>query len=295
MKSQFNYFLLALVLLITASCNKNEEHDNPTLSFKQTDGYTYQDITVKMGETIKIGLEASTQSDVNLSAFSYTINVDGLELKVDSGINVNNFTWERTIEKGAGELESWIFEIADKDGRSSSLTLVITKDASSTYAPISKINNVVLGAQDNVNGSFFSFGDSSVFTLGNAFNNQDKIHLVYYFDEVGSDMNTLASPGASFDEDVFAGQYSIAGWGTKLTTRYAAKSIDEAEFTIATNDSLILANTFEFASGKRKAKELEVGDTYAFVTEDNYKGLFIVKALDSQSAGTIAIDIMLAH
>ncbi len=288
------YLLIAVIAISAFACTEDDEKfDNPSLSFKQGAGFVYQDTTLKIGESIKIGIEAATQSDVNLSSFKYDITAD-MSVSIDSGINTESFEWVRDITKGISDTETWEFTVSDKDGRSSSLSITLTKDDASSYGTITRTENIILGAQDNTNGSFFSFEDNLVYNLADAAANSEKIDMVYFFDEVGSDANAIASPGANFDEDVFAGQYSINDWTTKNTTRYEKLSIDAAEFLAAENDSLILANTFEYSSGKRKAKELSAGDIYSFVSETEM-GMFMVSEVKEASAGTIKIDIIISE
>ena len=111
-----------------------------------------------------------------------------------------------------------------------------------------------------------------------------------------SDENTIASPGANIDSSIFPGPGGPGNWTVKNTARFLApEGITGEDFSGASNDSLILFNAFEFDAGKRKAKKLQVGDIYSFVTDTEIRGMLIVNKVDGEATGYIECDIMIQN
>ena len=190
--------------------------------------------------------------------------------------------------------EKWSFYVRDRDGRkSNTLSILLQKDSNSVYGNISHLPEINFGAQNNNDyGSFFSLSNGQIYHQDDAFNLQSAINLVYYYDLIEEDENTIASPGANIDASFFPGQTGITNWTIRNTTRFELReNLIDSDFDQCQNDSLILHNTFEFASGKRKSKNLEDGNIYAFVTESGIKGLFIVHEVEGEEEGRIKISI----
>lgn len=294
LKHSYVGLLLACVFI---SCQKDETsiQPNPVISFTQDIGFVWQDSTFSVGQTFKIGITAESQSDVPLTHFNYTIVSDGITITIDSGIHTPTFNFEKIISKSFAEIENWSFTIHDKDGRPASLQLSIFAADSSEFGSILHLPSVMLGAQNNPStGSFYSWGSELVYSLDEAFQNQEQINLLYFFDLIDGENSTIASPGANIDASVFPGANGLLNWSVRNTTRFVVSDIDEQEFNKCDNDSLILATNFEFNSGKRKAKNLKVGDIYAF-NNNSKKGLFLVKSVSGNESGSIEIEIKMQH
>jgi hypothetical protein len=284
--------------LIPISCSEqdNKEYPVPSIEFKTTEGYVYADTSLNLDETVLMGIEASTNSNVNLTHLHIDIEYDDESTSLDSGFSSGTLNYDRSITKGTSEQETWSFYVRDKDGRQSeTISFSLMKRAGSEYGTIKRYNNVVLGAQDHqAKGGFFATSDGTINKLNEAFLHQALIDLVYYFDIVESDKNTLASAGANIDNSIFPGSNGLANWTTKNTARFLlTEEVSVEDFSGASNDSLILFNTFEFDAGKRKAKTLKAGDIYSFVTDNEIKGMFRVIKVDGEATGYIECDIML--
>jgi len=290
--------VLAICLVfISIACSEqeNKEYPVPSIAFKTTEGYIYSDTTLAIDQTILVGLEASTSSNVNLTHLHIDIEYDDETTSLDSGFSSGILDYDRTISKSSSELETWSFYVRDMDGRQSdTLSLTLAKSAESEYGAIKRYNNVSLGAQNHsAKGGFFTSSDGTIYNLGDAFLNQAKIDLIYYYDIVESDKNTLASPGANIYNSIFPGSSGLENWSTKNTARFIlADEAATGEFSASANDSLILFNSFEFDAGKRKAKKLNAGDIYSFVTDTGIKGMFKINTVDGQEAGYIDCDII---
>ncbi|MBU0765064.1 MAG: hypothetical protein KJ607_09540 [Bacteroidetes bacterium] len=303
--SEYGSFLSTIVLLFIcagcfvfiAACNKDGDdavNPGPGINFRDDAGFICRDTTLKIGDSVRIGIiaDAGTQ---HITLLRYRITADATTSSVDSGMNTSHLDFEKVIVKGIADSERWEFMVRDKEKKSATVSLVLLKDTSSVFGDMSRIPSVVLGAQNNTTtGSFFSFSTGLTYMLLNAFNNQGLINLAYFYDDFQGDENTIASPGANIDASVFPGSAGLSEWNVKNTTRFTeATDVSAVAFDTATNDSLILANTFEFASGKRKCKDLEAGDIYAFVAEDGKRGLIKVINVNGTDQGTVEIDIIL--
>lgn len=283
-----------ILIVFTFSACWNDEttiQPNPTISFIQDSGYMWQDTTLSVGKTFRIGIHAESQSNVPLTNFNYTISGEMGMASIDSGIYTRVFDYERIISKRFAETEDWTFTVRDNDGRPASLHLTISKADSSEFGNILHIPSVVFGAQNHTSvGIFYSWENGLVYFLDEAFIDQQKINLLYFFDLLEGENSTIASPGANIDASVFPGASGLLNWTIRNTTRFEWKDVSEQEFIACQNDSLIIASNFEFNSGKRKAKNLQPGDIYAF-NNNSKKGLFLVKAVNGPETGSIELEI----
>ena len=293
MKIRNILFVTLLTLGWAMSCSEDETsvQPNPSISFIQDSGYVWQDTTLLVGESIKIGIKAKTGSSEPLTHFNYLV-IDELDtISIDSGIYVEDFEFSKIITKSFAETENWIFTVHDKDGRPASIPFTLFKADSSAWGDIVSMDSVVLGAQNNPTlNSFVSWQTQSVYSLEEAHQNQAIINLLYYYDLIEEDENTIASPGANIDPSFYSADIGPHTWDPRNTSRFILTSLSEQEFWSCDNDSLILANGFEFNSGKRKAKNLNTGDIYAF-NDNSKKGLFLVHEVDGTDQGFIRFSL----
>ena len=286
--------IIAGCFIITGCKKENKIYPVPAIQFITKQGYVFNDTTLLLNNTIKIGIIAETNSDEELTQFNTTIDKDSIITSIDTGIYANKFEYEKKIIKGIAENEIWSFYIRDRDGRKSNVISITFKlDFASIFSDIKYIPSIIFGAQNNAStGSFYSLSTEQIYTQSEAYNNQSLINLLYFYDLIETDENTISSPGANIDDSVFPGSTGLSNWTEINTTRFVYQdNISPEEFDICNNDSLILSNTFEFASGKRKAKNLAQGYIYSFVTEDEKKGLFKVIDVQNEETGTIEISI----
>jgi len=295
-KSIFSLSILASVLLSIgiASCKKDEVYGDPDISFVREEGFIYSDTSIALNEDIKIGIFMKSNSNKPITHFNRTIDRDGDVSTLENPIFDDELTITTTEPKSLAETEIWSFYCRDRDGRQSeTISLTISLEGGAVFGDITVVDELEFGAQDNEeDGSFYSLAENTLYNLTDAYANQGKVDLLYYFDNVDADENTISSPGASIATSIFAGQMGLVNWTIRRTTRFMQlESISREEFEACANDSLILANTFDFETGKRKAKNLAAGHIYAFVTEGGRQGLFMVKDVEGQEAGNIRISI----
>jgi len=285
-----------LIIIFTLSfsiffgCEKEKtNHPPPTINFDMDSGFVYTDTVLNLGESFKVGINASNPN-VNLTNFLIKVETDTLEVFLDSGMNTPTLNYEKTLVKGIKDSEKWIFIIRDRDGKSSEISFNILLDSTSTYGNINYFPIIELGAQSNSIGSFYSLAEDSVYNLEEAFANQNKIDLCYYYDFIDTDENTIASPGANIDDSVYPGESGLINWTTRRTSRYKLTNISEEDFLNAANDSLLLA-AYGQSEGNRKAKNLKGGNIFSFKNQDGNVGLFKVNSVLGTDAGTVNISV----
>lgn len=165
---------------------------------------------------------------------------------------------------------------------------------------------IKMGAQGNTTaGSFFAF-PKNVYIQDVAATKQDTIDLLCFYEHVEpSKINniTLSSPGANIT-GIFTGTTSPDVWTTKrlttFTPTYPTTSTDATvpNITIEQFDQLklndeVISSFYNAAvtSGNKKAKDLKVGDIYAFKTHDNVYGLFKVITVEQGAEGYVEFEL----
>jgi hypothetical protein len=294
--------MLAIAAVLVAISGCREEPANypvPGLLLLSGSGSLSHDTTLMLSDTAVISLVAETGSDQPLTLLHTTVSRDTSVVRFDSALFTKKLEYRKTVIKGIAGTEKWSFYVRDRFGRQSpEVSVTLRLDSSSVYGRITTLPSVRLGAQKaGTPGSFCALPSGTVYTLAEAFSNQDRITLACYFDTVESDAHTIASPGANIDPSIYTGDAALANWTIRNTTRFEYRAnIGAAEFEAARNDSLILASTFEFETGKRKAKNLAAGQVYAFVTDRQLRGLFMAREIKGeevrgQEFGSVEISV----
>jgi hypothetical protein len=282
--------------LLLFGCKKEESKDeiHPTIKFITDSGFIFKDTQLKTGANFKIGIICKSGT-YNITHFNYTLITEKGKNPVDSGMNNTGFRWEGSFSKGTSKNEIWSFYITDREGNvSDTIRVIISLDSNSVYGKIVTIPELILGAQSStIYPEFYSLISLQTYNDAQAYQNQSIIDLVYFYDFKSGDNNTIASPGANIDSTLYTAPWPMSGWTIKNTTRFEITTISPAEFNDCKNDSLILAGTFPYASGKRKAKNLAKDHVYSFVSQTGIKGLFLVNDVIGTEAGSINISLKL--
>jgi hypothetical protein len=287
-------FILLLIcgcFLVLFSCRKDPETGaGPVVHFKIDTGYVYQDDTVLIGKYFKVGIVAE-RGDANITNFIIKVTNDSVHTYLDSGMNTESLNIDKSIIKGLGSHDVWTFTVRDKLGNSTSVSFNLYADSSSAFGPVINIPSLILGAQNNTSvGSFLDVKNVTVYNLNDAFTVQDSIEMLYFYDAIGTDANTIASPNANIDASVFPGTYGLANWTIKNETRYLLTSFTSSDFDSFSNDSLLIVS-YDEPNAKRKAKNLAPGLIYVFKTAKGKLGMFEVLNVDGTDAGTVEIKI----
>ena len=293
--------MLALCLLISG-CGEKKDSVPPSISFKTDNAFTYSDRIVAIGGQVKIGIIA-TAGDAAITNFIVTMTTEnGSEKSVDSGLYSNFMNYEKTIFYGAEKFEKWSFTVRDKNGKSASVSITLSRDSTSTFGQINYFSSIILGAQqNNLYGHFLSLPEGKLYFSDSASSVQQKIYMLTYYGDILSPPTefTLSSPNET-DAPLF---YSLlSSWNIpKNEIRYKADSlsISTTEFDGAKNDSLIISNYTGVTSGKRKFKSTRAGYVIPFqVTAGNLsgkKGLIKVKSVSNGTAGSVELEMKIQH
>ena len=285
-----NALLLVIVIfLFFIYCEKKEYADiKPVISLNTETDYVSTDTSLGVGQQYKVGILANSESGENLT--NLIIKSNGIRI-FDNGYNAPTLSEEILLTKTTEETERLTFIIRNKARLADSLTITIKKTIKD-YSVITRYSSILLGCHQNTSiGNYYSFSNNQIYTQSEAYNNQELIDLIYFYDATG-DENTLGSPGANLT-GILTGIDSPDNWTIQKTTRYSRSPIiiNENEFLNVQNDSLILANLF--TDGGRKAKNLAAGQYYGFVNEENKYGIIKIESIAGREEGTVGFSIII--
>ena len=114
--------------------------------------------------------------------------------------------------------------------------------------------------------------------------------MLYYYDAIQGNTFTIASPNATIDASVFPGTYGLTNWTVKNVTWYQVATLTDNDFNNIKNDSIMLTPAY-INPAYRKAKNLKIGDIYAFKTGIGKLGMFEVVNVSGTDAGSIEIKV----
>lgn len=283
------YRILILVFLtfIIGCTEKDMGVKGPFIRLNSGSNIISSDTIVSPGQLMRFDISAF-KGDNNITNFLIIVNSDSSRVFYDTGMNVAAFNWTGSFAKSFYDNEIWEFIVRDRFGRSHTVSILIRNDSLQGPGPIYTYSGVKLGAQSGTTaGGFLSLSDQLVYFIHDAFDNQEKIDMIYY---VGDDDQTIASPGANIEDGIFQEEYAPKNWSYRNTTRYIKTSISSEEFNHIQNDSILLVAYVE-GEGKRKAKNLAEGDVYSFKTQNTKYGMFLVTEILGSETGTVKIDI----
>ena len=276
-------------ILFLSACKKEQLSDiQPTIELKVASGFISEDTELGAGVQYKVGVIASAENGENLTNIIIKSNGNTI---FDNGYNAPSLAEEITLTKSNEASEKLTFIIRNKARMADSISITIKK-AEVGFGSIIKYSSVILGCNENSNiGNYYSLANNLVYTQSEAFNNQDVIDIIYFFDPAG-DENALGSPGANLT-GILTGSDAPDNWTILPTTRYSRSpiSIKADEFDNALNDSLIIANLF--TDGGRKAKTLSTGQFWGFVNNENKYGIIKIEDVTGQSTGTLQFSLIM--
>jgi hypothetical protein len=286
------FIALSLVIIFLTSCKKKDTA-SPTIHLTSALGYVYKDSVMAVGKNFKVELFAESGGDVNITNIIIRNEHDGIVTNYfDTGINNQAIKISKILTKSVYEREKWTFIAIDKNGGNAAVSFIVFKDPNSHFGNIRHFN-ATMGAQSStLIGSFLSLNSGRFFFQDSAFAHQDSIEMLYYYDAISSDANTIASPNANVDPSIYTGTSALVNWTVKNETRYYKTTLSSSDFNAAANDSLLLV-AYNEPNAKRKAKNLTAGDIYSFKTVHNKFGLFRVEQVTGQDAGFVTVTILI--
>jgi len=281
-------FVLIACFILTISCSKNEKSiEYPLIEFISDSTCLYSDTSLPMGTLMRFKIKASSKFSP-ITNFVITYNNGTEQYFLDTGIYNNEFYYTLEIIKGTTPAEEWQFSVMNKDRLSASVRIVIELDSGGVFGNI-KSHAVTLGAQNNTQyGHFYSFSNETVYTLEQAYNNQQKADIAYcYYTDYKS---TLSSPNDNDAPSVFTGQFGISNWQTRNESRYNLTTLSPADFDNAQKDSLLIAS-YDVIGAKRKGKDIQEGQVWAFRIQSGKIGLIKVDNIVSNATGKVDLKI----
>lgn len=161
------------------------------------------------------------------------------------------------------------------------------------------VNTAKLGAQANTSfGGFLSISEKTVYTQEQAFQNQDKIDILCFFEEEGGNNIALAAPGSNIT-GIFSGDSAPENWIVKNQTYF---TLPTSEVSVEQFDALVDGDpnietyfNAEQTSGNRKAKDMKVNDIWTFKTVANTFGILKVISVEQGEAGFVEFEYKLSN
>lgn len=157
-----------------------------------------------------------------------------------------------------------------------------------------------LGAQTNTTiGGFYSIATELVYTLDQAYANQDKIDLLCFYEHDATHINdiTISSAGANITGIFGGGANDPSSWTTKNLTLFTppATAITTTQFDALHQNDPAIQGYYDVTvtSGNKKAKQLLVDNIYAFKTAGNVYGLFKVTNVVQGADGSVQVELKL--
>ena len=282
-------FFAAIIISFLSSCRKNESQP-PTIYLETAPGFIFKDTVLAAGTNYNVKLVAE-MGDATITNVVIKNTHNGETISYfDTGVNNEKIVISKILTKNIFESETWTFMAIDKNGKNASVSFTVKIDTIAGYQDILIFNGIVLGAQNCPSaGSFMSVNSGHIWFQADAFNVQDSVELLYYYDPAG-DYNTIASPGANIDASIYSGPTSPIYWAIRNETRFCKTTYTTTDFNNIQNDSLLLV-AYDEISGKRKAKNLVAGDIYSFKTAHAKYGMFSVENVTGADSGTIQFSL----
>ncbi len=272
-------FIFSLITMF--SCQK-ENIPSGSVNISLQNPQITTDTSLEIGQVINFNVIATSENS-NITFLGVRLNHATV---LDSGLNYSSLNYKFSTVKSGLLNERWTFIVMNKSRERDSIVVNIAKKNTSNFNPINTYSNVILGAQNNCcfNG-FFSTSNGNVFDYATAFNNMNKIDIIYcYYQDVQS---TLSSPNEADISSIYSG---IANWLVKNESRYNITTLTPADFDAAQHDSLIIAS-YEVVNAKRKAKYVQNNQVWAFKVQNSKMGLIKINNVVSDITGKIDVSI----
>jgi hypothetical protein len=200
-----------------------------------------------------------------------------------------------TTAAQAGKSFNFFVEVTDVKGgfKSRSVTVKVLDNTPPPPPPagVNTFTVILMGAQENANGSFADLDAGRTFKISEAPASSALIDIGYYFSTAAGTGAVLASPSSSFLSGAFP---SVGNWSKRNKTKIYTVTANAADFNgIGSNDGAKI-NTFVSAGSllsEERITGLVADRVVGFETEAGKRGLILVKSVQGTTAGTITIDV----
>ncbi|MDD3877661.1 MAG: hypothetical protein PHT69_13655 [Bacteroidales bacterium] len=288
--SFFKLFLIFSLtpLIFVSGCRKTEPLPiKPELILVADTDCINSDTTLPMGTLMRFRIKANCESSP-ITNFVITYDNGTKNVFLDTGVYNNELFYTLEVIKGTSAIEDWQFSVMTKERETAKVSIQIALDSGGVFGNINT-HTVILGAQNNtLTGHFYSFTNEAVYTLEQAYNNQIATDICYYFHTEYE--STLSSPNDNDAPSIFTGTYGLSNWQIRNESRYNLTTIQSSEFDNIANDSLLIAS-YDIINAKRKGKNIETGQVWAFRIQSGKIGLIRVDTIVPETTGTVGLTI----
>ena len=80
-------------------------------------------------------------------------------------------------------------------------------------------------------------------------------------------------------------------WTVKNTTFFFQTTLTAAQFEAVQNGDALIETSFDSENARRKAKDVQVGQVWAFKTQDGTYGLLLATAVTQGADGTVTFRV----
>lgn len=147
--------------------------------------------------------------------------------------------------------------------------------------------SVKLGAQANTTiPGFYSVSLDKTYTMSQAADNSESIDIFCFYEAETGNNIALASPGSGIT-GIFTGEDMPDNWSIKNTTFFFMTALTQAQFEAVQNGDALIETSFDSANGRKKAKDVQVGQVWSFKTQSGTYGLLLATAVTQGANGTV--------
>ncbi|MCU0459797.1 MAG: hypothetical protein MUE37_12010 [Bacteroidales bacterium] len=147
--------------------------------------------------------------------------------------------------------------------------------------------SVTLGAQANTTiPGFYSLAENKTYTMSQAANKPEVIDIFCFFEAETGNNIALASPGSGI-RDIFTGDDMPDNWSTKNTTYFFQTMLTQVQFEAVQDGDALIETSFDSDNARKKAKDVQVGQVWAFKTQGGTYGLLLASAVTQGEDGSV--------
>ena len=147
--------------------------------------------------------------------------------------------------------------------------------------------SVTLGAQSSTTiPGFYSVSLDKTYTMSQAADNSASIDIFCFYEAETGNNIALASPGSGIT-GIFTGEDMPDNWTTKNTTYFFLTALTQAQFESVQDGDTLIETSFDSANGRKKAKDVQVGQVWSFKTQSGTYGLLLATAVTQGATGSV--------
>ena len=147
--------------------------------------------------------------------------------------------------------------------------------------------SVTIGAQANTTvPGFYSVSLDKTYTMSQAADNAAMIDIFCFYEAETGNNIALASPGSGI-RDIFTGDDIPDKWTIKNTTYFFQTSLTATQIEAVQDGDALIETSFDTDNARKKAKDVQVGQVWAFKTQDGTYGLLHATAVTQGTNGTV--------